>query len=116
MDFWIFEFFNFANQIIQAKLAAQLALPRGAVIPFNLDECPSGWKEFEAIRGRFPLGAEAGVGVDGGSATSQLGVEHMPNHDHGYRTTDTGRDRFRRLRTSVHPNRVDRGVGHSSFR
>lgn len=40
----------------QAKLALQIALPKGAIIPFNLEKCPEGWKPFIAAQGRFIIG------------------------------------------------------------
>lgn len=73
----------------QAKVALELAVPKGAVMAFNLKECPNGWSDFEALAGRVPVGAGKGasltervVGQQGGEETHLLTVPEMPSHNH----------------------------------
>ena len=45
-------------------------IPPGAVMAFNLEQCPAGWKTFEAGRGRYILGLPVN-----GSLGSTVGTE-----------------------------------------
>lgn len=81
----------------EAKLALQVAVPKGAVMPFNLSECPTGWSLFAPLSGRVVVGAGTGDGLtarttgqQGGAETHTLTAAQMPKHSHGYRSTDNG--------------------------
>lgn len=73
----------------EAKLALQVAAPIGAVMAFNLSECPVGWSDFPDLNGRVIIGAGEGngltprtVGAKGGTEKHQLTLEEMPKHNH----------------------------------
>lgn len=76
--------------------------PRGVITAFARDfeidgvkrPCPPGWKVFDKLAGKFPLGAGDGLlnGValtprvpnqEGGAEKHQLTKDEMPAHDHG---------------------------------
>ncbi|GAB4063950.1 hypothetical protein GCM10028812_00140 [Ancylobacter sonchi] len=42
----------------QAKLALQIATPKGAVLAFDSDKCPEGWTDFGQASGRTIVGAD----------------------------------------------------------
>lgn len=50
-----------ANEIMEQNVALRALLetrvPKGAIMAFNLKECPAGWSRFGAANGRFLLGA-----------------------------------------------------------
>lgn len=80
-----------------AKLALQLAVPKGAVMAFNLAGCPEGWNPFEKLNGRVIVGAGKGpdltdrpLGKQGGAETHTLSVAEMPSHSHTYTNTFNG--------------------------
>lgn len=63
--------------------------PTGAVMAFNLTECPAGWKIFEAAKGRTIVGAGQGtnltnraLGDTGGTEQHTLTVAQLPSHSH----------------------------------
>ncbi len=77
----------------QAKLAFQIALPKGAVMAFNLPKCPDGWAPFAPLSGRVIVGVGAGAGLTerklgdrGGEEEHRLTVDEMPSHSHQYQT------------------------------
>lgn len=79
----------------QAKLALQISVPKGAVMAFNLTECPKGWTMFGAASGRVIVGAGSGngltpraVGSTGGAETHVLSLAEIPRHRHD--TTEAG--------------------------
>jgi len=69
-------------------------LPSGAVIPFDLDQCPVGWEEFDLAKGRVIVGTKGSVngltdrqrGYCAGAEEHQLTVEEMPAHSHSFST------------------------------
>lgn len=69
---------------------AGVAVPRGAVMAFNLKTCPKGWHPFGVAAGRVVVGTGAGAGLtvrslgdSGGEEQHMLTVEEMPSHSHG---------------------------------
>lgn len=83
----------------QAKIALQLAVPKGAVMAFNLKECPDGWEAFVPVEGRVIVGSgepmnltKRVAGQTGGAETHQLSVAEMPSHTHTLKLgNNTGR-------------------------
>ena len=69
---------------------SQVLMPSGAVMAFDLDQCPAGWSEFKLAKGRTIIGTkgnENGLtnrnrGDFGGAETHQLTIDEMPNHSH----------------------------------
>src|SRR5690606_8848693 len=41
-----------------------IGVPSGAVMAFDLSDCPSGWSEYTPARGRFIRGIDNGAGND----------------------------------------------------
>lgn len=81
------------QQILSVPYAinALHGVPAGAVMPFNLDACPSGWSEFVQANDRFILGKGAkALGETGGEERVTLTVEEMPRHNHAHRVYGTG--------------------------
>ncbi|MCV9964540.1 hypothetical protein OIU34_21860 [Pararhizobium sp. BT-229] len=73
----------------QAKLALEIAVPKGAVMAFNLEQCPNGWSPFSAVSGRVIVGSgkagtlsERKLGDQGGEEKHTLSIEEMPSHNH----------------------------------
>ena len=69
------------------------SVPSGAVMPFNLSSCPSGWSAFESAQGRFVIGVGSdgegqsyGLEDVGGEAFHQLTIDEMPSHTHDARS------------------------------
>jgi hypothetical protein len=65
------------------KATLELLLPKGVVMAFNLENCPSGWSEFSNGAGRTLMGMVPGddsfrLGKTGGRADIPQGGEH--NH------------------------------------
>lgn len=80
----------------QAKLALQLAVPKGAVMAFNLEECPKGWSSFDNLNGRVVVGSGTGssgltdrtLGEQGGEEKHILLQSELTPHSHVYTFTD----------------------------
>jgi len=68
--------------------------PSGAVIAFDLDQCPAGWEEFDLAKGRVIVGtkgSENGLtdrqrGYCAGEENHTLTVDEMPAHSHSFST------------------------------
>jgi hypothetical protein len=64
-------------------------VPTGAVVPFNLSSCPSGWLPLDGIsatpdmRGYFVRGLDTGGSVDPGRTLATLQQDQFQNHAHG---------------------------------
>jgi hypothetical protein len=70
----------------------QAAVPSGAVMPFNLSQCPAGWSAFAQAAGRTIIGVNApngnglsqrNLGDTLGEETHTMSVLEMPSHSHG---------------------------------
>ena len=69
----------------QAKLALELAVPKGAVMAFALAACPKGWEIYEAAEGRFLRGIdtkESGVDPAGVRAPGSQQSDSIRDHNH----------------------------------
>ncbi|WP_378948930.1 phage tail protein [Paracoccus sp. R86501] len=73
----------------EAKLALQIAVPIGAVMAFNLAECPLGWADIPLTSGRMVVGAGEGASLTpriinqiGGVEKHTLSLQEMPSHNH----------------------------------
>lgn len=63
--------------------------PGGAVVAFELSQCPSGWTDFELAKGRFVVGVGQGNNLtertlleNGGTESHTLTVSELPPHRH----------------------------------
>jgi subtilisin-like proprotein convertase family protein len=54
--------------VVTGALLGNAAIPKGAVMPFNLTVCPVGWTELVAARGRYIVGLQ-----EGGAVASTIG-------------------------------------------
>lgn len=60
-------------------------VPLSAILAFDSEECPSGWKSVRTLQGRFLLGADGRdyhLGKRGGKYVHALTVDEMPTHNH----------------------------------
>lgn len=80
----------------QAKRTYESIVPRGAVMAFDLESCPSGWEPFSRAAGRTVIGVGKGqrdqndkpltqrsLGDTGGAEQHTLTIPELPKHDHG---------------------------------
>ena len=88
------------NGAVFAKSCSPIAvdMPDGAVVAFDRQECPSGWREFDDAEGRFIVGTGRHSEFDrygveltelqledmGGDRTHRLSIAEMPAHTHRY--------------------------------
>lgn len=77
----------------QAKLALQIAVPKGAVMAFNANTCPEGWVDFAGATGRVIVGVDGNnekfaYGKTGGRADIPTDGEH--NHKVQGRRNEVG--------------------------
>jgi len=66
---------------------AQITIPSGAVIPFDLDACPAGWTEYAPAYGRFVRGVDkSGESRDpaGERAIGSVQADELRTHTHTY--------------------------------
>ena len=84
---------------LKERANEQLAfVPKGAVMAFNLRNCPEGWKETEFTKGRFIIGVGEAPGLTprfllmtGGEEQHQLTIEEMPKHKHEWKNVRNNR-------------------------
>ena len=82
---------------LKSEAAHKIAVPSGAVMAFNLKECPQGWKTIKEAKGRVIVGAGSGnrdqndnkltnrmVGKTGGEEAHTLTIPEIPSHSHSY--------------------------------
>lgn len=77
------------NKVIEAEL--ELATPKGAIMAFDLPQCPPGWESFSKLNGRVVVGAGSATGLttrehgeNGGREAHALTVQQMPSHAHNH--------------------------------
>lgn len=80
------------HRLRQLEDLASAAAPSGAVLAFNLAECPEGWTLFASLQGRVVVGAGQGRGLTSRALADADGAEqvalanrNMPSHDHRYK-------------------------------
>lgn len=78
------------SQVTCDQSAPSSGIPSGAVMPFNLASCPSGWSAFASAQGRFVVGTGGGyaLGNTGGAENVTLTVNEMPSHTHNTYSSD----------------------------
>lgn len=86
---------------VPQSMTAVLAVPTGAVMHFALPECPAGWAEYEAARGRYLVAMQPGAELQGAVGTALSPSENRPVGEHTHEVTDPGH------------NHVVRDPGHS---
>lgn len=64
---------------------AQQVVPAGAVMPFDLDQCPAGWMPLTAAAGKVVIGTGPGIkrGMAIGADSVVLNESQIPAHSHG---------------------------------
>lgn len=70
--------------------AAVSGVPAGAVMPFNLASCPTGWAEFTTARGRYVVGLPSGGTLNGTAGTALTNAENRATGVHSHTVTDPG--------------------------
>jgi hypothetical protein len=67
-----------------AGALAQAVVPSGAVMAFDLDQCPAGWVPFPAAAGRTVVGTDATRprGALAGAEQVTLTLSELPAHSH----------------------------------
>lgn len=66
----------------QARDIMQTLVPSGAVMAFNLAECPAGWGPYVAAQGRFIRGFDPTGGIDPGRTVGSLQDDAFQGHYH----------------------------------
>ena len=64
-----------------------LAVPTGAILFFNLSNCPAGFSELVAARGRYIVGLPSGGSLAATVGTALSDQENRPTGDHRHRNT-----------------------------
>jgi len=69
-----------------------MLVPKGAVMAFNLESCPTGWEKAEFTNGRFIIGVGESEGLTpknllnkGGEEKHKLTIAEMPSHNHEWK-------------------------------
>jgi hypothetical protein len=67
-----------------AGALAQAVVPPGAVMAFDLDQCPAGWTPFAAAAGRAVVGVDGTRprGTQAGAEQVALTIRELPEHAH----------------------------------
>lgn len=66
----------------QARDIMQQLVPSGAVVAFNLAECPAGWEPYVAAQGRFIRGFDPTGGIDPNRTVGSLQEDAFQGHYH----------------------------------
>jgi len=70
---------------VPQDIIERASLPRGAVVAFNSNTCPSGWREYSRAYGRFIRGidkADSGIDPDGRREVGSIQNEQFLAHTH----------------------------------
>jgi hypothetical protein len=77
-------------QGLRTLLLSKKEFPKGAVLAFYSDACPTGWHSFKDAEGRMVVGSGRGKGLTariigdiGGTENHKLLKDEMPSHNHG---------------------------------
>jgi len=82
-----------AIKCLQAEIESikndRIKIPKGAVVAFELVNCPNGWEKYKEAESRFIVGSGNGRGLSrksigeiGGVENVKLSVQQMPKHQH----------------------------------
>ncbi len=69
----------------QTKSLLEIMIPKGAIMAFNLNSCPTGWDNFEAANGRFLRGIDLenkNIDPDGVRKAGSIQDDRFQNHSH----------------------------------
>tara|TARA_Y100000310_G_C20700529_1_gene829386 strand:- start:5755 stop:6357 length:603 start_codon:yes stop_codon:yes gene_type:complete len=72
------------------KASWQNIVPQGAVMYFNLQNCPSGWSELTSARGRYLVGLNIGGSLGSSVGNSLQNLENRPVGKHDHSINDPG--------------------------
>ncbi len=70
---------------LDEKVSALGSIPKKAVVPFNLIECPGGWSEYTPARGRFVRGIDGGstpIDPAGKRGPGNIQDDQLKQHSH----------------------------------
>lgn len=76
---------RFIEEELPQNIIARASIPSGAVIAFNSNICPSGWREYSRAYGRFIRGidkADSGIDPDGRREVGSIQNEQFRGHSH----------------------------------
>ncbi len=76
--------------VVTGNVLGGNVVPPGAVMMFNLASCPTGWQEFTAGRGRYPVGLNPGGKLGTTIGTALTDSENRPVGQHDHAITDPG--------------------------
>ena len=97
----------------QAKTAIRIAVPKGAIMAFNLSECPDGWDLFAPLSGRVALGAGVRpLGESGGAESHQHGIS-IGNSARGPRLPPGHRNDVSQFPVSTHSHSASISQNHN---
>lgn len=72
-----------------AVAAVEVLLPAGAVVPFNLEQCPAGWTPLSDASGRVIVAASQTIAL--GSTGGRMDIPSDGQHSHGrHQVADPG--------------------------
>ena len=83
---------NSIDYSLAELLAPAPLVPAGAVMYFNLVDCPAGWAEITAARGRYIVGLPNGgalAGTQGTALTNRAIRQVLPAHSHTFTSGNT---------------------------
>lgn len=94
--------------------AASVAIPTGAVMPFNLTSCPSGWSDYTAASGRYIVGLPSGGTLAGTTGTALTNAENRAVGQHNH--TGTTNAHLHTLPSLAHTHSItDPGHAHNEY-
>lgn len=75
------------------NIPAILTVPTGAVVTFDLNQCPEGWEEYKAAYGRFVRGIDksgSNVDPDGTRTPGSQQEDQFESHSHKHSPREGG--------------------------